>query len=285
MCYRLLVFLVISAMTIGIACAQRNIWEGTSCHKRVMMTAYLAEGENTPAIVVCPGGSYFWHDMETEGHLVAKWLQTHGISAFVLRYRTAYVPAFILRYRYIFRGNQYPDAQNDLQQAISLIRKEASANHINPHCIGAMGFSAGGHLVMSVAENAGSIDARPDFVAPIYPVVSMMESCSHKRSRRALLGERRKRSRIWQDSLSLERHVPKDCPPVFLANCVDDPIVKYQNSELLDSALSAQGIAHMYIQYQTGGHGFGASDVKGTEECRKWKEAFLKWMNETVLRY
>jgi acetyl esterase/lipase len=250
-----------------------------------MMTAYLAEGENTPAIVVCPGGSYFWHDMETEGHLVAKWLQTHGISAFVLRYRTAYVPAFILRYRYIFRGNQYPDAQNDLQQAISLIRKEASANHINPHCIGAMGFSAGGHLVMSVAENAGSIDARPDFVAPIYPVVSMMESCSHKRSRRALLGERRKRSRIWQDSLSLERHVPKDCPPVFLANCVDDPIVKYQNSELLDSALSAQGIAHMYIQYQTGGHGFGASDVKGTEECRKWKEAFLKWMNETVLRY
>ena len=82
-----------------------------------------------------------------------------------------------------------------------------------------------------------------------------------------------------RDSLSLELHVRPDCPPVFLVNCVDDPIVDYHNSELLDSALTANNIAHRYIQYRTGGHGFGMSDTKGTPECRPWKEEFLKWLN------
>ena len=66
-------------------------------------------------------------------------------------------------------------------------------------------------------------------------------------------------------------------PPVFLMNCKDDPIVNYHNSELLDSALTAQGVNHIYIQYQKGGHGFGASETKGSPECRQWKQAFLDW--------
>ena len=94
------------------------------------------------------------------------------------------------------------------------------------------------------------------------------------------VGEYGKHSRAMRDSLSLEKHVAKDCPPVFLVNCKDDPIVKYHNSELLDSALSAQGIRHRYIQYRTGGHGFGASETKGTAECRAWKKAFLNWLQE-----
>jgi len=55
-------------------------------------------------------------------------------------------------------------------------------------------------------------------------------------------------------------------------------VVDYRNSELLDSALTAQHIDHRYIQYATGGHGFGASDVKGTAECRQWRNAFLEWL-------
>ena len=133
---------------------------------------------------------------------------------------------------------------------------------------------------MSVAEKYDSPRSRPAFVAPIYPVVSFTADCTHKRSRRGLLGEYRKRKAEYREALSLEKHVPADCPPVFLVNCVDDPIVDYRNSELLDSALTAQGVRHKYIQYVTGGHGFGASDDKGTAECRKWKEEFLKWMKE-----
>ena len=259
--------------------AQVNIWEGTAVHKKVKLTPFLAEGTQNKAIVVCPGGSYFWHDTETEGILVAQWLQQNGISAFVLNYRTGYVPAFAFHTRLLVRGNQYPDPQNDLQQAIRYVKAHAQEYGIDVNQVGAMGFSAGGHLVMSVAEIYDSPLSRPAFVVPVYPVVSLSHPCTHKRSRRGLLGEYKKFSKVMRDSLSLERHVPADCPPVFLVNCVDDPIVHYHNSELLDSALTAKHIPHTYLQYQTGGHGFGASEVKGTAECRQWKNAFIQWIN------
>lgn len=89
-------------------------------------------------------------------------------------------------------------------------------------------------------------------------------------------------NRQLRDSLSLELHVPNDCPPVFLVNCQDDPIVKYHNSELLDSALTVHHVNHRYIQYKTGGHGFGATDYKGTAECRQWKDEFLIWLREST---
>ena len=106
----------------------------------------------------------------------------------------------------------------------------------------------------------------------------MVEDCVHKRSRRALLGDSRKNNQQLRELLSLERNVPADCPPVFLVNCQDDPIVQYRNAELLDAALTERAILHRYLQYQTGGHGFGASQTKGTPECRQWKDAFMDWI-------
>lgn len=256
-----------------------DIWAGTAVHHRVQLTAYLADGDSRPAVVVCPGGSYFWHDMENEGRAVAEWLRANGITAFVLRYRTAYVPAFITHYRLLLRGNRHPDALNDLRQTLRLIRANAAEYHIDPSRVGVMGFSAGGHLAMSAVELLPR-DEWPAFVAPIYPVVTMSHPCVHKRSRRGLLGDSREHNRRLRDSLSMERHVPDGCPPVFLVNCKDDPIVKYHNSELLDSALTAKGVPHLYIQYKTGGHGFGASDVKGSAECRQWRERFMQWFNK-----
>ena len=280
---------VLAAVVIGLMCsiqvpAQINIWENTPVDKNVELTPYLVEGTGNKAVVVCPGGSYFWHDIETEGHGVARWLQQNGISAFVLRYRTAYVPAFITRYRYIFRGNRYPDPQDDLQQALSYVRNHAETFGIDPAMVGAMGFSAGGHLVMSAAELL-SPQERPAFVVPVYPVVTMTKPCVHKRSRRALLGENKVGDQQLCDKLSLERHVPEDCPPVFLVNCKDDPVVDYHNSELLDSALQTHHVPHVYLQYQTGGHGFGASDEKGTRECRQWRQAFLSWLERLYNTY
>lgn len=262
--------------------AQVNIWEGTGVEKRVEMTPYLAEGKGNIGVVVCPGGSYFWHDMQTEGHEMGRWLQQNGISAFVLRYRTAYVPAFLFRFRYVFRGNRYPDPQDDLRQCLRYVRDHSGEYGVDSEKLGAMGFSAGGHLVMSAAELFEKAD-RPAFVVPVYPVVTMTHPSVHKRSRRALLGENRMRNRQLRDSLSLERHVPDDCPPVFLVNCKDDPIVDYRNSVLLDSALTARQIPHRYIQYATGGHGFGVSQMKGSAECRQWKAEFLTWIKRLFL--
>lgn len=253
-----------------------NIWQGTTVEKTVVMTSYLAEGKGNAAVIVCPGGSYLWHDMGGEGKDVGEWLQRNGISAFVLHYRTAGVGAFLTPYRYVFRGNRYPDALNDLLRAMQYVKAHSAELGVDASRVAAMGFSAGGHLVMSAAELLPR-EQRPWFVVPVYPVVTMTEACVHRRSRRALLGDSRLRSRQLRDLLSLERHVPADCPPVFLVNCKDDPVVDCRNSELLDSALTRQQVPHRYIQYQTGGHGFGASDHKGTAECRQWKEEFMAW--------
>lgn len=253
-----------------------NIWQGTTVRKTVVMTSYLAEGKGNAAVIVCPGGSYLWHDMGGEGKDVGEWLQRNGISAFVLRYRTAGVGAFLTPYRYVFRGNRYPDALNDLLRAMQYVKAHSAELGVDASRVAAMGFSAGGHLVMSAAELLPR-EQRPWFVVPVYPVVTMTEACVHRRSRRALLGDSWLRSRQLRDLLSLERHVPADCPPVFLVNCKDDPVVDCRNSELLDSALTRQQVPHRYIQYQTGGHGFGASDHKGTAECRQWKEEFMAW--------
>ena len=252
---RLIVFLVAMVFCTAVD-AQVNIWEGTET-KKVELTPYVVPGTGNAAVIVCPGGSYFWHDMTNEGREVALWLNRNGITAFVLRYRTAYVPAFITRYRYLFRGNRYPDAQEDLIRSLRLVREHAADYGIDAGKVGVMGFSAGGHLVMS-APRLMREDEMPQFIACIYPVVTMSGEYCHKRSRRALLGDNKKGSRKMQDSLSVEKHIPKGCAPVFLVNCVDDPIVDYHNSVLLDSALTAEGVPHRYIQYKTGGHGFGA---------------------------
>lgn len=247
--------------------------------KAQKLTAFLAEtDEPAPAVIVCPGGSYSWLDCQTEGVGVARWLQSEGISAFVLQYPVQGFISFLTHYRYFWRGHQYPDALVNVQQAIVELRQKAKEYNIDPHRLGVMGFSAGGHLVASAAELFTSPDNRPDFVVPVYPVVTLRKNpWVHKRSRRALLGEYRKRSTTWQDSLSLELHVRPDMPPVFLVNCIDDPVVHYHNSEMLDSALTAMGVPHEYHQYKTGGHGFGADPAKASAECIAWKEEFIHW--------
>ena len=250
-----------------------------SAQETVDLTPFLAK-DNTDgiAVIVCPGGSYFWLDDINEGEEVAEWLQSNGISAFVLRYRTAGFGAFFWHYRRIFRGKQYPDMLNDARQAIQYVKEHANEYGIDPNRLGILGFSAGGHLAIMTACYADNEETQPAFVGAIYPVVTMNEPYAHDRSRRALLGERRKNDPTMRDSLSLEKHIPDDCPPMFIANCIDDETVDYQNSVMLDSALTIKNIDHRYIQFQTGGHGFGVSEVYGSEESRVWKNEFINWI-------
>lgn len=275
------------------ATEQVKLWEGTPVHCRsVTLEAFIPQqNRNGVGVIICPGGSYCWLDYETEGRQVAKWLNDNGIAAFLLRYRVLGKYQFAMFTRLIFPGNRHPDMITDLQRAIQYVRDNSGRFGVST--LGAMGFSAGGHLVMCAAEFAdtdfpslsgisSNQSRRLDFVAPIYPVVTMKQPYVHKRSRRALLGEYRINDKSLQDSLSLEDHVTKDCPPVFLVNCTDDPVVKYQNSVLLDSALTVRGVNHKYIRYGSGGHGFGASETKGSEEARGWKKEFLLWLEEEL---
>ncbi len=289
-----LLFICLYMLPDAIGQTAIKIWDGTPLHRhKVTLMAYMPKGKPKAAIIVCPGGSYCWHDMENEGTLVAEWLRENGIAAYVLKYRVQGIFPYIFHTRLISRGKRHPDMIEDMQRSIQYIRTHAEEYDLRDCPVGAMGFSAGGHLVMSAAEMCGTdflaphgieakVSLRPDFVASIYPVVTLSGKYTHKRSRRALLGEYRKRNKELRDSLSMEKHVSADCPPVFLVNCQDDPIVQYQNSELLDSALRANNVPHRYIQYTTGGHGFGASEQQGTEECRQWKNEFLNWLNTII---
>lgn len=276
--------LVILAGTIS---AQETValWQGQKVRhgEQVTLTPFLADNnENGISIIVCPGGSYFWLDDVNEGEEVAEWLQNQGISAFVLRYRAAGFGAFFWHHRRIFRGKQHPDMLEDAQQAIKYLKEHSEEYKIDPNRLGIIGFSAGGHLALMTACFSDKED-KPAFVGAIYPVVTMNEPYAHERSRRALLSERKQNNQMMRDSLSIEKHIPNDCPPVFVINCVDDETVDYHNSMLLDSALTAKKIEHKYIQYQTGDHGFGVSEVFGTKESRQWKHEFLKWLKEIKL--
>lgn len=267
------------------------LWQGEKVRfgKEVTLLAYRPERPNGISVVVCPGGSYHWLDRNGEGFEVGEWLASKGITAFVLFYRTAGTAEIAWHTRLIFRGKRHPDMITDAQRALQYAREHAGTYGIDPEKVGMMGFSAGGHLVMSAAcfsrsdflRAAGietSVSLRPAFVTAIYPVVTMQPPYVHRRSRRGLLGDSRVGSLVLRDSLSLERKIPADCPPVFLVNCLDDPVVDYHNSVLLDSALTQKGIPHVYHQYSRGKHGFGVSDYYGSPECRQWKEAFLDWL-------
>ena len=269
------------------------IWKDTEVRRpKVTLTPYLPEqgaGDGT-AVIVCPGGSYFWIDRKTEGEEVARWLQSNGIAAFVLHYGVAGFWSYFSHDRIFSHKHQHPDMMEDVQRAIQIVRENAAAFGTDPAKTGVMGFSAGGHLALSSGVFAGTdflaphgigcrVSLRPDFIVSIYPVVTMSDRrYAHRRSRRGLLGEWRKSREKFRDSVSLEKHIPDDMPPVFLMNCEDDPVVKYQNSELMDSALTAKGINHTYIQYKTGGHGFGASAEKTTDEAIGWCKCFLDWI-------
>jgi len=294
---KIIFFILVSLFCISLyGQEQVNIWHNTEINRNdVTITPYLPKNNNGIAIIVCPGGSYCWLDYNTEGVGVAKWLNEHGITAFVLKYRVAGVWSYVTHDRLLFPRKQHPSMITDLQRAIQWVRENAEIYNVNPDKLGVMGFSAGGHLAMSSAifhqtnflSNHGiscNVSLKPNFVVPIYPVVTMSDKrIVHKRSRRGLLGEWRKYNNEMRDSLSLEKNIPIDCPPVFLMNCKDDPIVKYENSELLDSALTAKGIIHKYVQYKTGGHGFGADANKTTKEAIQWREEFIKWLNQNVL--
>ena len=190
---------------IGTSMAQEKIpiWKDVHVKgaRKVALIPFIAdENPDGKAIIVCPGGSYYWLDKKVEGDSVAMWLRDQGITTFVLHYRTAGVPAFAWRYRYLFRGYQYPDMQTDAQRALQWVREHAEDYHINPEKVGMLGFSAGGHLVLSAAffkdhdylKQVGVVtetSLQPAFVASLYPVVTMAEDCVHKRSRRGLLGD------------------------------------------------------------------------------------------------
>lgn len=252
-------------------------WEGIRQKSRVRMWHYAPDSENTRGvgIIILPGGSYHHLGIRNEGHDVAARLSHEGYDAFVLRYSTG------------MYGNAYPVMMEDIQRAFMLVKENAAAYGINPHRVGVMGFSAGGHLAgwmgtyydtnyLALYDLDPRLSLRPYFVAMIYPVVSMEDGLAHRKSRRNLLPAGHSPSLVR--SLSLEKNVRNDMPPVFLVTCRDDHVVDPDNSIHYSRALREQDIPHRFVLYPEGGHGFGYSPDSGNETARVWMDEFLEWM-------
>ncbi|GGF11494.1 alpha/beta hydrolase [Flavobacterium limi] len=226
---------------------------------------------NQTAVLIFPGGGYAHLSMEKEGANVAQWLNTLGITAFVIKYR---LPSDL-----IMKDKSVGPLQ-DAQEAIRYVRSNAAKWNIDPNKIGTIGFSAGGHLAATLAthfddkvyESKFSISARPDFSILIYPVISMENRITHKGSQTNLLGK--EPSQILIDNFSNDKKVAPQTPPTFLVHASDDSAVLPENSINYYLALKKNNISAELHIYEKGGHGFGLG-VKDTSQfwsndCKEW---------------
>lgn len=238
------------------------------------LTAYLPEPSKTngTAVIICPGGGYSYLVVNDEGANVAHELNTHGIAAFVLKYRLPSDETM---------QNREIGPLQDAQRAIQIVRQRAAEWHIATNKIGIAGFSAGGHLASTlsthyqkaVIENPDNISLRPDFSILVYPVISFQDSILHKGSKKALIGENASPEKTREYSNELQ--VTNDTPPAFLVHSANDKVVPVANTIDYFTALHAHGInTEMHI-YQAGGHGYGLNNPT-TED--KWIDHLYHWM-------
>jgi acetyl esterase/lipase len=225
------------------------------------------------AVIICPGGGYWGIAISHEGEHVAKWFNSIGITAFVLKYR--------LPDKSIMKDPSIGPLQ-DGQEAVRIVRRNAKAWNISPDKIGIMGFSDGGHLASTISTHylekvytsSDSVSARPDFSILIYPVISMDAAITHMGSRDNLLGKDPSAEKIMHFSNELQ--VNGQTPPAFIVHSLDDNGVLVQNSINYAYAMKKNNVPCELHIYETGGHGYGLGRSSGTESS--WPDACKRWL-------
>ncbi len=230
------------------------------------LTPHLPSKPNGAAIILIPGGSYSGI-YEGQGDPFARWLNEQEITIFVLRYRLGSA------------GYRYPAQLQDAVQAMRHVRAHAAEWKIAPDRIGAMGFSAGGHLVSTLlthpedgeVEGDGTrVSARPDVAILCYPVISM-KTKPHETSRRNLIGTSPSEDLVRKTSSELQ--VRAGLPPCFVWHTNEDKMVPVDHSLLFATALHERGVPLDLHLYQHGDHGTG---LMGTNH--PWMRDLLFWL-------
>ncbi len=231
-----------------------------------------ADKTNGAAIVVCPGGGYGALAAH-EGHDVAVWLNSIGVTAVVLKYRLG---------RF---GYRHPVMLGDAQRAIRTTRAKAAEWKIDPNRIGILGFSAGGHLTSTAATHFDAGDAnasdpierqssRPDVAILCYAVITMTDPFTHAGSRKNLLGDTPSPELI--DLLSNEKQVTEKTPPTFLFHTEDDKAVPVENSLQFAAALRKAKVPYEMHIYETGRHGVGLAPT--IPALSTWPKLLENWL-------
>jgi acetyl esterase/lipase len=270
-------FLIAGKQIIGV----RNVTRPT-------MTVYSPEGANTGvAVVVFPGGGYQILAIDLEGTEVCDWLTSKGITCVLLKYRVTDVGPYP-------KSGPYPEsamALQDAQRAMGLVRSHAAEWHIDPHKIGVLGFSAGGHLAAAISNHFerrlySSVDAadkescRPDFAVPIYPGHLSLEAAewdARQGTKKFVISHPRHQS-ITDPNLAVnpDLQVSARTPPTFLLQAEDDHVDSVYDSLAYFIALQKAGVpAEMHV-YAQGGHAFGLRPTR--YPITHWPVLVERWL-------
>jgi acetyl esterase/lipase len=240
--------------------SRTNLWETRVVFNVANPTLTVfqpaSETANGTAVVICPGGAFFALSIDSEGFEVARWLNTKGVTCFVLKYRLVECETDDPTREVMTRG-PLDDAVApivklalaDGNAAIGYVRKHAQEYGVNPERIGIIGFSAGGTVAVSVAMNY-TPETRPNFAAPIYAAYS------------------------WAIK---DNGVPTDAPPAFVLAASDDPLgLAPQSVTIYQKWIAAGKPAELHL-YSKGGHGFGMR--KQNLPSDHWIERFADWLD------
>lgn len=250
---------------------------GASLHvSRPTMTVYAPRGASTGvAVVVFPGGGYQVLAMGLEGTEICDWLTSRGVTCVLLKYRVPNSGPTLLNGR-----RYYPKVQTALQDAqrtLGLVRRYAGAWRVDPHKVGVIGFSAGGHLVAAVSTHfaertyrpvdaADALSCRPDFAIAVYPG----HLWAHEDEPRATRN---------QEDLTLRPDITvrADTPPTFLLQAQNDDTDSIEQSLAYYVALQKAGVPTEMHLYAQGGHAFGLR--KSNLPIGRWPDLVERWLH------
>ncbi|MBB4130658.1 acetyl esterase/lipase [Xanthomonas arboricola] len=253
----------------------RTWWARVNDVSRPTMTVYTPKTHNTgAAVLVFPGGGYQVLAMDLEGTEICDWLTARGITCVLLKYRVPNSgPTWINDRRY------YPKVQTalqDAQRALGLVRAQADQLAVDPHKIGVLGFSAGGHLVAAISTHfakrtyppvdaADAQSCRPDFAIAVYP--------GHLWAHEDEDGATRDPTHL---SLRPDITVTARTPPTFLLQAEDDAVDGVSQSLAYYVALNQAGVPVEMHLYAEGGHAFGLR--AGALPIAQWPHLVETWL-------
>lgn len=241
------------------------------------ITVFRPNKPNGSAVVIFPGGGYQHLSITKEGYKVAKWLNTFGFTAFVVKYR---LPSDAIMIEKTIGPLQ------DAQEALRFVRRNSKQWQLHVDKIGVMGFSAGGHLAATLAsqydkivyEPTDSVSAKPNFSILVYPVISMHDSIAHQGSKQHFLGRNPSKETIAL--FSNETQVNKVTPKTLLIHASDDKSVPVENSIYYYQSLKKHNVSASLYICESGGHGFGLGRNNTphfwTTVAEEWLEAHVK---------
>jgi acetyl esterase/lipase len=245
-------------------------WVAVENVSQPTMTVYSPKETNIGlAVVVFPGGGYNLLAVDLEGTEICDWLNSRGITGVLLKYR-APTPK-VGRYRESLQALQ------DAQRTLSLVRFHAHEWRIDPHKIGVIGFSAGGHLVAATSTHfrkrsyppvdaADQVTSRPDFAIALYPGHLSPWYPDEPKS--------------WANTKELGLNpnvvVTTNTPPTFLLQAQNDPVDDVRNSMAYSLALRNARVPVELHLYAEGGHGFGLRPTKSP--ITGWPHLVEEWL-------